>query len=76
MLVTGAGGYIGRLLVEALAREPGALETIVATDVRLPEPDARLVGVTYEVADVRTHGSRRRVPPPSQPTSASTSPRS
>jgi NAD(P)-dependent dehydrogenase (short-subunit alcohol dehydrogenase family) len=25
LLVTGAGGYIGRLLVEALAREPGAL---------------------------------------------------
>jgi UDP-glucose 4-epimerase len=54
VLVTGAGGYIGRLLVAALAREPGSLDTIVATDLRLPEPDARLLGVTYEVADVRT----------------------
>ena len=54
LLVTGAGGYIGRLLVEALARAPGALGKIVATDVRLPEPNARLVGVTYEVADVRS----------------------
>ena len=53
VLVTGAGGYLGRLLVAALAREPGALETIVATDLRLPEPDARLLGVTYEIADVR-----------------------
>jgi UDP-glucose 4-epimerase len=54
VLVTGAGGYVGRLLVEALAREPGAIETLVATDVRLPEPGARLVGVDYEVADVRS----------------------
>jgi UDP-glucose 4-epimerase len=54
VLVTGAGGYIGRLLVAALAREPGALDTIVATDLRLPEPNERLIGVTYEVADVRT----------------------
>ena len=54
LLVTGAGGYLGRLLVAALAREPGALKKLVATDVRLPEPNARLVGVTYEVADVRS----------------------
>jgi len=54
VLVTGAGGYIGRLLVTALAREPGALETIIATDLQLPEADARLLGVSYEVADVRT----------------------
>jgi len=54
VLVTGAGGYIGRLLVAALAREPGALETIIATDLQLPEADARLLGVSYEVADVRT----------------------
>ena len=54
VLVTGAGGYIGRLLVAALAREPGALETIIATDLRLPEAKQRLLGVGYEEADVRT----------------------
>ncbi|RIL03510.1 MAG: epimerase [Proteobacteria bacterium] len=54
VLVTGGGGYIGRLLVESLARAPGALEKIVATDVRLPDAPARLLGVTYEHADVRS----------------------
>ena len=54
LLVTGAGGYIGRQLVAALARAPGTLETIVATDLRLPDADQRLLGISYEVADVRT----------------------
>jgi UDP-glucose 4-epimerase len=54
VLVTGAGGYVGRLVVRALAREPGALERIVATDVRPPAEDERLLGVTYELADVRS----------------------
>lgn len=54
VLVTGAGGYIGRLLVAALARQPGALETIVATDLRVPGAEQRLLGVGYESADVRT----------------------
>jgi len=51
VLVTGAGGYLGRLLVEALAAAPGRLETIVATDVR--PPAARLPGVDYLTVDVR-----------------------
>ena len=54
VFVTGAGGYIGRLLVERLAAEPGALERIVASDLRVPEPAKRLLGVSYEVADIRT----------------------
>jgi UDP-glucose 4-epimerase len=54
VLVTGAGGYLGRLLVAALARAPGALERVVATDVRLPAPSERLLGVVYETADVRS----------------------
>jgi UDP-glucose 4-epimerase len=51
--VTGAAGYLGRQLVEALAREPGPLARVVATDLR-PTPEAeRLPGVVYETADVR-----------------------
>jgi UDP-glucose 4-epimerase len=52
--VTGAGGYVGRGLVAALAREPGAVERIVASDLRAPAPAERLAGVVYETADVRS----------------------
>lgn len=52
VLVTGAGGYVGRQLVEALAREPGG-PRLVATDVRVPAASERLAGVAYETADVR-----------------------
>ncbi len=51
VLVTGAEGYLGRLVVRALAAEPGDLETIVASDIRPPaEPVA---GVTHLTADIR-----------------------
>ena len=52
VLITGAGGYLGRLLVESLAAAPETLEEIVATDVR--EPDTQLPGVTYITLDVRS----------------------
>jgi len=52
VLVTGAGGYIGRQLIEALARAPGELRTIVAADVRAPAE--RLPGVEYASADICT----------------------
>ena len=54
VLVTGGSGYVGRLLVETLARDPGGVERIVSTDLRLPAAERRLVGVAYEVADVRS----------------------
>lgn len=53
VLVTGAAGYVGRQLVEALAREPGGVATLVASDLHLPPEGERLPGVTYEPADVR-----------------------
>jgi nucleoside-diphosphate-sugar epimerase len=34
VLVTGASGYIGRLLIEALCRRRGGVRTMVASDVR------------------------------------------
>lgn len=52
VLVTGADGFLGRGLLQALAREPG-LEAIVATDVREVPPQSRLPRVTYLRQDVR-----------------------
>jgi UDP-glucose 4-epimerase len=49
VLVTGAGGYVGSLLVQALfdaGRTPFA-----ALDIRPPDPARRLAGVTYLTAD-------------------------
>ena len=52
VLVTGADGFLGRGLLQALAREPG-MEAIVATDVRDVPAQRRLPGVTYLRQDVR-----------------------
>jgi UDP-glucose 4-epimerase len=53
VLITGADGYVGRLLLQAIQRTPGDIARVVATDMRRPEAARRLEGVTYEVADVR-----------------------
>jgi UDP-glucose 4-epimerase len=54
VLVTGAAGYVGCQLVEALARAPGDATRIVATDLRLPPAGERAPGVVFEHADVRS----------------------
>lgn len=51
--VTGADGYIGRLLIETLARRRAAFGGVTAMDVRETPPDRRLRGVEYIRADVR-----------------------
>lgn len=51
VLVTGAGGYVGRLLVESLAADPRDLNTIVAADIRTPQ--RHLDGITSVELDVR-----------------------
>ncbi|MFI5397491.1 MAG: SDR family oxidoreductase [Candidatus Binatia bacterium] len=53
-MVTGASGYIGRQLIEALARDRRGLTTIVASDVRLPAQAERVSEVEYAAADIRT----------------------
>lgn len=52
VLVTGADGFLGRGLLQALAREPG-MAAVVATDVREVPADRRLAGITYLQLDVR-----------------------
>ena len=54
VLVTGAGGYVGRQLVEALARDRRGVQRLVATDLRVPAEAERLPGVEYAEADVRS----------------------
>ena len=53
VLITGAGGYIGRLLVEALAGDKTGLKAVVAADVRETPLNERIAGVDYVTADVR-----------------------
>lgn len=54
VLVTGAGGYLGRQLVEALAA--AGVGTIVAVDVREEPVEDRVVGVVHRALDVRDPG--------------------
>lgn len=54
VLVTGAGGYIGRQLIETLAQDRRDLKTVVAADVRETPPDERLTGIDYVAADIRS----------------------
>jgi len=52
VLVTGADGYVGRLLIRELTRDSGTLQTIVAMDVR--QPSEVLEGVRYVQKDIRS----------------------
>lgn len=56
VLITGAGGYLGRLTVRALASQPGRVGRLTALDLRLPEMDERLAGVEYVQGDIRDPG--------------------
>lgn len=53
VLVTGAGGLVGRQVVRLLAAHRGHFEHVVAADVRPAEETERQPGVEYCVADIR-----------------------
>ncbi len=55
VLITGAGGYLGRRVVAALASsrgDEGGPERIVATDLRVPGIEEQIEGVEYAVLDI------------------------
>jgi UDP-glucose 4-epimerase len=52
ILITGAGGYIGRQVVAALAADRRDLTTIVASDLQAPPPETRRDGIDYLAADI------------------------
>lgn len=54
VLITGAGGYIGHLLLDALAEEREGFEVIVAVDVRDIPAEERKPNIQYLTADVRS----------------------
>ncbi|MEW6530566.1 MAG: SDR family oxidoreductase [Thermodesulfobacteriota bacterium] len=54
VFITGAGGYLGRQVVNALARNPRDIQTIVAADIRRPSEEEQLPGVEYVTADIRS----------------------
>jgi UDP-glucose 4-epimerase len=54
VVITGAGGYIGRQVVRALAQDRGSIQTIVAADVRAPSEEDRLPGVEHDIVDIRS----------------------
>ncbi len=51
VLITGAGGFVGRQLVAALAADRVGLGRLIATDLRLPK--APIEGVEYKTLDIR-----------------------
>lgn len=55
VLITGAGGYLGRQVVNALARDPRGVQTVVAADIRPPRDGEQLPGVTHVTVDIRSH---------------------
>ena len=53
VLITGADGYVGRLVTARLAATRGELKHIVATDLRATPQSRQLAGVDYDAVDIR-----------------------
>ena len=53
ILLTGAGGYIGSLVINELARNKKNLATIIAHDVKPVPKEKQLAGIHYIQGDIR-----------------------
>ncbi len=53
ILITGASGYVGSLLLQRIARQRGLFAAVTAFDVRPPSKASELPGVNYVVGDIR-----------------------
>lgn len=56
VLITGAGGYIGRQLLTKLREERHRFGALVGTDLRRPDDAAQWPDVVFETLDVRDDG--------------------
>lgn len=56
VLVTGAEGYIGKILVELLAQNPKRIKTIIATDIIEPTDRSKFDNIQYITLDIRDKG--------------------
>jgi UDP-glucose 4-epimerase len=54
ILITGGGGYIGRLLSKALVAEKERIGLVVSLDVSDIPPEDKMQGVQYVTADIRS----------------------
>jgi UDP-glucose 4-epimerase len=54
VLITGAAGYVGKLVTARLAADRRGFDTVVATDLRCPLESEREPGVIYAAADITT----------------------
>jgi UDP-glucose 4-epimerase len=54
VLITGAAGYMGTVLLQKLHKdlEAGKIDSLIASDLREQTPEDRLQGVFYEQADI------------------------
>ncbi len=62
VLITGAAGYVGKLVTAALVNDRRGFDTIVATDVRPVPSHERLRGVIYETGDLCTDEVAELIP--------------
>lgn len=54
VLITGANGYLGNVVLRALVREAAQLRHVVALDIRPSSVEETNEGVTYRTGDVRS----------------------
>ncbi len=53
VLITGAGGYVGRLVTREMAHDKDGVELVIATDVRAQPVAEQVPGVDHRVLDIR-----------------------